>query len=76
LPVQLKAACEKLGLKHVPVIVEATEIKEQTIQSLLEYAEGKSVLNGSVREGVVFKSNTVHDRSFKCINNSWLLKNE
>jgi RNA ligase (TIGR02306 family) len=76
LPVQLKAACERLGLKHVPILCEATEIKEQTIQSLLEYAEGKSVLNGSNREGVVLKSNTVHDRSFKCISNSWLLKNE
>ena len=76
LPVQLKAACEKIGLKHVPILAEATEIKEQTIQSLLEYAEGKSELNGSVREGVVFKSNTVHDRSFKAINNKWLLKNE
>jgi RNA ligase (TIGR02306 family) len=76
LPVQLKAACEKLGLKHVPILAEATEIKEQTIQSLLEYAEGKSELNGSNREGIVFKSNTVHDRSFKAISNSWLLKNE
>ncbi len=76
LPIQLKAACERLGLKHVPILCEATEIKEQTIQSLLEYAEGKSVLNGSNREGVVFKSNTVHDRSFKAISNSWLLKNE
>jgi RNA ligase (TIGR02306 family) len=76
LPVQLKAACERLGLKHVPIIVEATEIKEQTIQSILDFAEGKSLLNGSNREGVVFKSNTVHDRSFKSISNSWLLKNE
>ena len=76
LPVQLKAACEKLGLKHVPILVEATEIKDETIQTLLEYAEGKSVLNGSEREGVVFKSNSIHDRSFKSINNKWLLKNE
>jgi RNA ligase (TIGR02306 family) len=76
LPVQLKAACERLGLKHVPILAEATDIKEQTIQSLLQYAEGKSLLNGSNREGVVFKSNTVHDRSFKSISNSWLLKNE
>lgn len=76
LPVQLKAACERLGLKHVPILVEATEIKEQTIQSILDFAEGKSLLNGSNREGVVFKSNTVHDRSFKSISNSWLLKNE
>lgn len=76
LPVQLKAACERLGLKHVPIIAEATEIKEQTIQSILAFAEGKSLLNASNREGVVFKSNTVHDRSFKSISNSWLLKNE
>ena len=76
LPAQLKAACEKLGLKHVPILCEATEIKEQTIQSILEYAEGKSVLNGSNREGVVFKSNTVHDRSFKVVSNSWLQLNE
>lgn len=76
LPVQLKAACERIGLKHVPILCEATEIKEQTIDSILTFAEGKSVLNGSEREGVVFKSNTVHDRSFKAINNRWLLKNE
>ena len=76
LPVQLKAACERLGLKHVPILCEATEIKEQTIESILTFAEGKSILNGSEREGLVFKSNTVHDRSFKAINNKWLLKNE
>lgn len=76
LPVQLKAACEKLGLKHVPILCENTEIKEQSIQSILDYADSKSLLNGSNREGVVFKSNTVHDRSFKAISNSWLLKNE
>jgi RNA ligase (TIGR02306 family) len=76
LPVQLKAACEKLGLKHVPILSEIAEISSATIQSLLQYAEGKSLLNGSNREGVVFKSNTVHDRSFKAISNSWLLKNE
>jgi RNA ligase (TIGR02306 family) len=76
LPVQLKATCVRLGLKHVPILCEATEIKEQTIESVLQYAEGKSMINGSEREGIVFKSNTIHDRSFKAINNKWLLKNE
>lgn len=76
LPVQLKAACERLGLKHVPLIGEVARIDDYSIQSLLEHAEGKSLLNGSEREGLVFKSNTVHDRSFKAINNKWLLKNE
>jgi RNA ligase (TIGR02306 family) len=74
LPIQLEAACKRLGLKHVPILVSATEIKEQTIQSIIDFAEGKSQLNGSEREGVVFKSNTVHDLSFKAISNKWLLK--
>jgi len=76
LPAQLKAACEKLGLKHVPIIGEVAKIDAYTISSILEHAEGKSLLNGSEREGLVFKSNTLHDRSFKAINNKWLLKNE
>lgn len=76
LPVQLKAACERLGIKHVPILLETSYLTDDTIEILLEFAEGKSVLNGSEREGLVFKSNTVHDRSFKAINNKWLLKNE
>ena len=74
LPIQLEAACKRLGLKHVPILVSATDIKLQTIQSIIDFAEGKSQLNGSEREGVVFKSNTVHDLSFKAISNKWLLK--
>ena len=76
LPAQLKASCEKLGLKHVPILCDVARLNDFTIQSLLEHAEGKSLLNGSEREGLVFKSNTIHDRSFKAINNKWLLKNE
>jgi RNA ligase (TIGR02306 family) len=76
LPVQLKSACEKLGLKHVPILDENASIKDHTIQTLLQYAEGKSLLNGSNREGVVFRSNTQHDLSWKVISNSWLIKNE
>ena len=76
LPVQLKAACEKIGLKHVPILSEDISIHASSIASILAYAEATSKLNASNREGVVFKSNTVHDRSFKAISNSWLLKNE
>lgn len=75
LPIQLEAACKRLGLKHVPILVSNTDIKQQTIQSIIEFAEGKSQLNGSEREGIVFKSNSVHDSSFKAISNKWLLKN-
>jgi RNA ligase (TIGR02306 family) len=75
LPIQLESACKRLGLNHVPILVSATDIKQQTIQSIIDFAEGKSQLNGSEREGVVFKSNTVHDLSFKAISNKWLIKN-
>jgi len=76
LPVQLKAACERLGLKHVPILAKGVTLVGSSIQSILSEAEGKSQLNGSEREGVVFKSESIHDRSFKAINNKWLLKNE
>lgn len=74
LPSQLKAACERLGLNHVPILAEGVTLVGSSIQSILSEAEGKSRLNGSEREGIVFKSESVHDRSFKAISNKWLLK--
>lgn len=75
LPIQLESACKRLGLKHVPILIDSTDLTAMTIQSIIDFAEGKSKLNGSEREGVVFKSNTVHDSSFKAISNKWLIKN-
>lgn len=74
LPSQLKAACERLGLNHVPILAEGVTLVGSSIQSILSEAEGKSRLNGSEREGIVFKSESIHDRSFKAISNKWLLK--
>jgi len=74
LPSQLKAACERLGLNHIPILAEGITLVGSSIQSILSEAEGKSRLNGSEREGIVFKSESVHDRSFKAISNKWLLK--
>lgn len=76
LPIQLKAACERLNLKHVPILANDITLIGSSTMSLLKEAEGKSDLNDSEREGLVFKSNTLHDRSFKVISNKWLLKNE
>ena len=76
LPVQLKAACERLGLKHVPILAEDISLVGESVSGILAQAEGKSELNGSEREGLVFKSNSIHDRSFKAISNKWLIKNE
>lgn len=74
LPSQLKAACERLGLNHVPILAEGVTLSGSSIQTILSEAEGKSRLNGSEREGIVFKSESIHDRSFKAISNKWLLK--
>ena len=74
LPIQLKATCERLGLNHVPILSDVT-VFDMPMEKLLTWAEGKSELNGSEREGVVFKSNSIHNRSFKVISNKWLLKN-
>jgi len=76
LPVQLKAACERLGLKHVPILAEDISLVGESVSGILAQAEGKSELNASEREGLVFKSNNIHDRSFKAISNKWLIKNE
>lgn len=76
LPIQLEAACERLGLKHVPILDRNCFIGSASTQDLLQAAEGKSALNGSEREGFVLKSNSVHDLSMKVISNKWLLKNE
>lgn len=76
LPIQLEAACERLGLKHVPILDRNCFNGSASTQDLLEAAEGKSALNGSEREGFVLKSNSVHDLSMKCVSNKWLMKYE
>jgi RNA ligase (TIGR02306 family) len=44
-----------------------------TKEVLLKMAEGKSMLNGSEREGLVFRSSEEGGPSFKVISNKWLL---
>lgn len=66
--------CELLELKHVPVTDWGLSIEDCTIAGLLSYAEGKSELNGSEREGLVMKSLQDPSVSFKIISNRWLIK--
>lgn len=66
--------CELLELKRVPVTDWGLSIKDCTIAGLLIYAEGKSELNGSEREGLVMKSLQDPSVSFKCVSNKWLIK--
>jgi hypothetical protein len=64
-----------LGLQHVPVLnQEHGFLLPDTVEEMLSYAQGKSVLNDKKeREGVVVRSmdGTI---SFKSISNKFLLE--
>lgn len=80
LPDERQRFCQEYALDHVPVIylkIVLTDNSEGSlIAKLLAMAEGKSIINGSEREGLVFKSLTDPTISFKAISNKWLLINE
>lgn len=68
-----------LGLDHVPVLASQAALKDTlgitTIDHLLQFADGKSVLGditGPLREGIVFKQ-VDGGMSFKAISNAYLL---
>jgi RNA ligase (TIGR02306 family) len=69
--------CEKLGLLHAPRIADELSIRDfDGVQEMLAFAEGKSIINGTEREGLVWKCTTDNTIMFKTISNKWLLKNE
>ncbi len=67
--------CQQLGLEHVP-LVSVKAITAEDIAGILQEAEGKSLLNDSEREGLVWKCISDPSISFKTISNRWLLKNK
>jgi RNA ligase (TIGR02306 family) len=77
-PVYRQALVERMGLKHVPVLVAAGSLYDTLgitdIPQLLQFAEGKSVMGmiGCEREGIVFKE-VNGGMTFKVISNKYLL---
>jgi ATP-dependent RNA circularization protein (DNA/RNA ligase family) len=71
---EVATICEQIGLQIVPFI-EQRSIPE-TIDEILEIAEGKSVLNPQTeREGLVWVSGSGQERiSFKTISNKFLAR--
>ena len=65
-------ACFVLDLNHTPVIEFTSLEKFTSVQDFLQYAERPSI-NNKVAEGVVFKSLTNPEYSFKAVSNSYLL---
>ncbi len=64
---------DELGFRHVPVIDNAGKIDHMNIDDILFFAEGKSHVYDTEREGVVFKCNQYPNISFKAISNKYLL---
>ena len=59
----------------VPVVETGIDFTDKfaTVEDMLLYAEGDSVVDGKPREGIVFRS-TDGTKSFKAVSNSFLLK--
>ncbi|MDR2752578.1 MAG: 2'-5' RNA ligase [Clostridiales bacterium] len=72
---ELKAFCDKLGLKMVPV-EETGDSFSRTMEELLIKAQGKYPNGGADKEGIVVRSTAVNTPrlSFKVLNNVALAK--
>jgi RNA ligase (TIGR02306 family) len=69
--------CKSTQIQHVPVLTGCgdKDLGTGSIQDILTWAEGKSVLcDTTEREGLVFKCNECPDVSFKSISNRFLIK--
>lgn len=74
-PVYRRALIERMGLNHVPVIHPESQLIWD-IQGMLEFADGKSLLNPKQdREGIVFKQ-VGGGMTFKAISNAYLYKHQ
>lgn len=60
------------GIKWVPILDEHF-ILPDTVEELLQTATGKSVIDGGMREGLVFRSQD-GTKSFKAVSNEFLIK--
>lgn len=63
-----------MGLKHVPIIYPEQLLENKNIDWLLQYAEGRSILNlKQEREGIVFKNIKDPEFTFKVVSNKYLM---
>lgn len=63
---------ESFGIPWVPIVDDAF-ILPDTVEELLNIATGKSVVDGGMREGLVFRSQD-GAQSFKAVSNEFLMK--
>lgn len=70
--VAMEKVLTPLGIPSVPIVDTAFKIPT-TCDKLLKIAEGKSAIDGGMREGIVIRSKD-GQRSFKAVSNPFLLK--
>ena len=63
---------KEFNIPCVPIICEHF-VLPNTVDELLNYVTGKSVIDGGMREGIVFRSKD-GSKSFKAVSNEFLLK--
>lgn len=73
LPKERQDLCASLEIPHVKV-VDNSFVLNHTIDELLALAEGDGMFDGVRREGLVWKSHTDAEFSWKAISHSYLLK--
>lgn len=66
--------CKINNLQHVPVVNSRYLFEVTSAVDAIPMADGPSALNGTPREGLVFKSLHNPLDSFKIISNKWLMK--
>lgn len=71
-PIEMTEILTRYGVPCVDIVDEHFKIPE-TCDELLVMAEGKSMIDGEMREGLVFRS-ADGQRSFKAVSNPFLLK--
>jgi ATP-dependent RNA circularization protein (DNA/RNA ligase family) len=70
--IMARNAMNKYGIPWVPILDGYFTLPD-TLEEMLEYANGESILDNGMREGVVLRS---YDgtKSFKAVSNEYLLK--
>ena len=71
-PIEMTEILSRYGIPCVDIVDEHFKIPE-TCDELLTMAEGESMIDGGMREGLVFRS-ADGQRSFKAVSNPFLLK--
>ncbi|MGN0483879.1 MAG: RNA ligase family protein [Lachnospiraceae bacterium] len=71
--IKAKKIVEEQGLKFVPIIETDVELKGKSVADVLAYADGKSQLYDTLREGIVFR-NVDGTQSFKAVSPEFLIK--